>query len=183
MGWTTHRAVTTRGCARPGCPETASATLSFRYASREVHLAELAAEPDPQTYDLCASHAERTRPPSGWELSDERRSAARAATVEGPVPAIGDPHTVGVLARALGRDEPPRPPVPRGPAPALESATPPQSAPGPPAATLPFEESVGRIEPDPEEEVAEPERVATPVRATADPDPDDFLVDPRAEAW
>lgn len=88
-----------RPCARPGCPAPAQATLSFRYGAREASLGPLLEERDPNTYDLCIAHADRTRPPHGWDLVDDRPTEP----VPGPPAAIGDDRTVALLAEALGR--------------------------------------------------------------------------------
>jgi hypothetical protein len=61
-----------RSCARPGCAETAVATLSYAYADGVVVLDDLAAEAHPMVHDLCRAHAEGLRVPRGWELQDER---------------------------------------------------------------------------------------------------------------
>jgi hypothetical protein len=66
-----------RGCARPGCPSVAEATLTFRYRAREVALGPLSAVAAPEAYDLCAAHADRTRPPYGWSFADGREEALR----------------------------------------------------------------------------------------------------------
>lgn len=66
-----------RGCARPGCAVAATATLSYEYASRTVWLDELHPEAHPANHDLCDRHADRLRPPNGWELVDRRRNRAR----------------------------------------------------------------------------------------------------------
>lgn len=87
-----------RPCARPGCPAPASATLSFRYTSREAWLAPLVTDPAPETYDLCGPHADRTRPPHNWQLVDRR--PAEQADRDGPE-GFGGEGTVAVLAAAL----------------------------------------------------------------------------------
>lgn len=92
-----------RPCARPGCPAPARATLTFSYATAEVHLDRLAAEVDPQGYDLCARHATRTEAPRGWGLTD-RRPADDRLEDEPPAPPardLGSDATVAVLAAAL----------------------------------------------------------------------------------
>lgn len=77
------------------------ATLSFSYTERQVVLASLFEEPAPQTYDLCISHAGRTRPPHGWQLRDRRPEEEREEPV-GRIPAdLGGEGTVAVLAAAL----------------------------------------------------------------------------------
>lgn len=69
-----------RGCARPGCAEPATATLSYGYGSATVWLESLAPEGHPMTHDLCDRHAGRTRPPLGWELVDLREVAEPLAS-------------------------------------------------------------------------------------------------------
>jgi hypothetical protein len=66
----------TRICARPGCRRHASATLSYRYADRVVWITELTSEAHPMTHDMCDDHAATVRVPRGWELRDERPTAA-----------------------------------------------------------------------------------------------------------
>ncbi len=94
--------VAERPCARPGCPASARATLTFRYATREAWLARLTDEPSPQAYDLCVAHASRTQPPHGWELRDRRPEEDRQPDVPPATPAdLGGDRTVAVLAAAL----------------------------------------------------------------------------------
>ncbi len=50
------------------CTRTAVATLTFDYEDRLAVIGPLALTADPHTYDLCAIHAERITPPSGWEI-------------------------------------------------------------------------------------------------------------------
>jgi len=95
-------APTDRTCARPACEAPAVATLSFSYAERQVDLAPLAEQREPQTYDLCTAHAARTRPPHGWQLRDRRPEDTRQPDVRPSVPAdLGGDRTVAVLAAAL----------------------------------------------------------------------------------
>ena len=61
-----------RPCSHSGCPAGAVATLAFDYASRRVWLHDLPNPPDPASYDLCSHHADRFRPPRGWEVEDKR---------------------------------------------------------------------------------------------------------------
>ena len=61
-----------RCCARPGCHKVAATTLSFLYAQQIVWIDDLHVEDSPANHDLCTVHADRTRPPRGWELSDRR---------------------------------------------------------------------------------------------------------------
>ena len=90
-----------RPCARPGCPAPASATLSFRYGSQEAWLGELQTDATPETYDLCGTHADRTRPPHGWQLVDRRPADERTSGPED----FGDQRTVAVLKAALHGDD------------------------------------------------------------------------------
>lgn len=86
-----------RTCARPGCPAPARATLDFVYETREVRLDALRADPSPATYDLCESHADRTSPPYGWTLVDDRPEDPTERA-----PRLDDEQaTVAVLAAAL----------------------------------------------------------------------------------
>ena len=62
----------TRQCARPGCSQPATATLTYDYAGQTAWLERLAAEPHPMTHDLCATHADRLSVPQGWRLEDRR---------------------------------------------------------------------------------------------------------------
>lgn len=90
-----------RTCSRPGCDTPAAATLVFSYAERVARLVDLVDELDPQVYDLCPAHADRTRPPVGWELTDTRPPASDAPR------RLEDEETVEVLAAALRGDAPP----------------------------------------------------------------------------
>lgn len=91
-----------RPCARPSCSAPARATLRFVYADREASVEQLADEPSPQTYDLCATHAARTSPPHGWTLRDRRPEDERRPDAPPQTPAdLGGDRTVAVLAAAL----------------------------------------------------------------------------------
>lgn len=71
-----------RRCARPDCAATGAVTLVCDYAARTVVMVAAADVPevdDPARYDLCARHAERFRPPHGWELTVDVRDATVAA--------------------------------------------------------------------------------------------------------
>lgn len=69
-----------RRCARPGCAESATLTLSYDYRAATVWLEPLAAEGHPMTHDLCDRHGARTAPPRGWELVDRRLAEAQLAS-------------------------------------------------------------------------------------------------------
>ena len=61
-----------RQCARPGCNQAASATLTYDYRGQTAWLDRLATESHPMTHDLCEPHADRLSVPQGWRLEDRR---------------------------------------------------------------------------------------------------------------
>lgn len=62
-----------RHCARPGCGDSASATMTYDYASRTVWLDNPGSEPDPHAaWGLCLAHADTLRVPVGWARDDRR---------------------------------------------------------------------------------------------------------------
>ena len=61
-----------RSCAKTGCRWPAAASLSYRYATRQVWLLDLVSSPDPSLYDLCPHHADHLVVPKGWEHVDDR---------------------------------------------------------------------------------------------------------------
>ncbi len=71
---------TLRTCAKTGCRWPAAASLSYRYATRQVWLLDLCAAPEPSLYDLCPHHADALTVPRGWERVDDRID--RPAVVE-----------------------------------------------------------------------------------------------------
>jgi hypothetical protein len=74
-----------RSCRKTACRWPAAASLSFRYASKEVWLLDLTAESDPNLYDLCPHHADSLTVPKGWTRVDQR------TTQDAPVePAASD---------------------------------------------------------------------------------------------
>lgn len=77
-----------RSCIKPGCRWPAVATLSYRYATAEVWLADLG-ERHPATHDLCPHHADDMRVPRGWSLVDDRR----------PVEAVREPSAAELVLR------------------------------------------------------------------------------------
>lgn len=79
-----------RRCARPGCHQLAAATLSFLYAQQIVWIDDLHVEDSPANHDLCAGHADRTRPPRGWELSDRRCGAVSVFEPQVGAVVLGD---------------------------------------------------------------------------------------------
>ena len=61
-----------RSCSKTACRWPAAASLSYRYATRQVWLLDLAATRDPSLYDLCPHHADALVVPNGWERVDDR---------------------------------------------------------------------------------------------------------------
>jgi Protein of unknown function (DUF3499) len=57
------------------CDADPSATVSLRYAEREVVVRDLIPERDPNLLDLCGEHVARMTAPVGWVVRDERVSA------------------------------------------------------------------------------------------------------------
>lgn len=93
---------TPRSCRRPGCGWAATASLSYRYATRQVWLLDLSSTPDPSLYDLCASHADTLTVPRGWDRVDERTAGAQ----EGPAArALRAPHGAAPAAAGARRAE------------------------------------------------------------------------------
>lgn len=67
-----------RVCARIGCGSPAGATVSLRYAEREVLVRDLLPARDPNLLDLCDEHTGRLTPPIGWRIRDARPLQAAA---------------------------------------------------------------------------------------------------------
>jgi hypothetical protein len=53
--------------------------VSLAYAARQVIVADLVAERDPNLLDLCREHVSALTPPVGWTVLDERRVARRVS--------------------------------------------------------------------------------------------------------
>jgi hypothetical protein len=64
--------MSSRTCAKPGCNTSATATLTYDYASRTSWVELLNDEAHPMRYDLCGDHADSLRVPNGWVLQDRR---------------------------------------------------------------------------------------------------------------
>ena len=73
-------ATVNRQCSRPGCAESAVATLTYQYARSVAWLDGLSDVRDPHGYDLCERHAERLRVPHGWRLEERRPFYALAGS-------------------------------------------------------------------------------------------------------
>lgn len=65
-----------RTCAKMRCNADPAATVSLRYADREVVIADLIGERDPNLLDLCEEHVSRMTPPVGWTVRDDRASVS-----------------------------------------------------------------------------------------------------------
>lgn len=57
-----------RKCCRPGCNNTAAATLTFVYSDSTAVVGPLATSAEPHSWDLCELHAVRITAPLNWEL-------------------------------------------------------------------------------------------------------------------
>lgn len=68
-----------RTCAKMRCDAEPVATVSLRYAEREVAIGDLVAERDRNLLDLCREHVERLTPPVGWTVRDTRTETIREA--------------------------------------------------------------------------------------------------------
>jgi hypothetical protein len=68
-----------RICAKMRCPAEPVATVTLRYAEREVAVGDLLPEPDRNLLDLCRDHVGRLTPPVGWAVIDERSEVAALA--------------------------------------------------------------------------------------------------------
>ena len=67
-----------RTCAKMRCAAEPVATVSLRYAEREVMIGDLLAERDRNLLDLCREHVERMT--VGWTVSDHRATVPAALT-------------------------------------------------------------------------------------------------------
>ncbi len=61
-----------RTCAKMRCDAEPVATVTLRYAEREVAIGSLLAERDRNLLDLFREHVERMTPPVGWTVRDVR---------------------------------------------------------------------------------------------------------------
>lgn len=83
-----------RSCHRTGCRWPAVASLSFRYATRQAWVLDLAEAPDPSLYDLCPHHADSLSVPRGWERVDQRTAGS----------VVAEPAGADLLSEPVGRD-------------------------------------------------------------------------------
>ena len=82
-----------RTCAKMRCDAEPVATVSLRYAEREVAIGDLLAERDRNLLDLCREHVERMTPPVGWTVERPRvvthpRRRGRAGRLTSPGSAV-----------------------------------------------------------------------------------------------
>ncbi len=68
-----------RTCAKMRCEAEPIATVSLRYAEREVSIGELVPDRNPNLLDLCREHVDRMTPPVGWTVNDARATAGALA--------------------------------------------------------------------------------------------------------
>ncbi len=61
------------------CDAEPVATVSLRYAERQVAIGDLTPQRDRHLLDLCREHVERMTPPVGWTVHDARAEALRDA--------------------------------------------------------------------------------------------------------
>ena len=57
-----------RPCSKVACTHDAIATLTYVYADSMAVLGPLSQRPEPHSYDLCTTHAERLSVPQGWQV-------------------------------------------------------------------------------------------------------------------
>jgi hypothetical protein len=72
-----------RTCAKMRCDAEPVATVSLRYAERQVAIGDLLPQRDRHLLDLCREHVERMTPPVGWTVHD-----SRAEVLPGAEPAL-----------------------------------------------------------------------------------------------
>lgn len=68
-----------RTCVKMRCNADPTATVSLRYADRQVVISDLIADRDPNLLDLCEEHVSRMTPPVGWTVRDDRVSVPMLA--------------------------------------------------------------------------------------------------------
>jgi len=61
-----------RTCAKMRCDQEPVVTVSLSYTERQVVVANLLSQRDPNLLDLCREHVERMTPPVGWTVRDLR---------------------------------------------------------------------------------------------------------------
>jgi hypothetical protein len=96
--------VGSRRCSRAGCPNPATATLTYAYRDSTAVLGPLASRSEPHGYDLCQVHAQTLSAPRGWEV-------IRLAAEEPAGPSSDDLLALADAVREVGLsyDPPPGP--------------------------------------------------------------------------
>ena len=84
-----------RRCSRAGCPNPATATLTYAYRDSTAVLGPLATRAEPHCYDLCRSHATALSAPRGWEV-------IRLAADPDPRPSTDDLLALADAVREVG---------------------------------------------------------------------------------
>ncbi len=97
-----------RRCSRAGCPNPATATLTYAYRDSTAVLGPLASRSEPHGYDLCSVHAETLSAPRGWEV-------IRLAVEEPAGPSSDDLLALADAVREVGLSYDPAPGPERGP--------------------------------------------------------------------
>jgi Protein of unknown function (DUF3499) len=100
--------VGSRRCSRAGCPNPATATLTYAYRDSTAVLGPLASRSEPHGYDLCSVHAETLSAPRGWEV-------IRLAVEEPAGPSSDDLLALADAVREVGLSYDPAPGPERAP--------------------------------------------------------------------
>ena len=99
-----------RRCSRAGCPNPATATLTYAYRDSTAVLGPLASRSEPHGYDLCHVHAQTLSAPRGWEV-------IRLAVEEPAGPSTDDLLALADAVREVGLSYDPPPGPDPGPGP------------------------------------------------------------------
>ena len=100
--------VGSRRCSRAGCPNPATATLTYAYRDSTAVLGPLASRSEPHGYDLCSVHADSLSAPRGWEV-------IRLAVEEPAGPSTDDLLALADAVREVGLSYDSAPGPERGP--------------------------------------------------------------------
>lgn len=102
-----------RQCSRTGCQKVAVATLTYQYEESTVVLGPLSTSAEPNTYDLCADHADSLTAPKGWQIVRLQDKFEPAPPSEDDLLALAD--AVREASRQQGPKADPTPPPPPRP--------------------------------------------------------------------
>ena len=105
-----------RSCSKTACRWPAAASLSYRYATRQVWLLDLSPVADPSLYDLCPHHADALVVPNGWERVDDRtvQEVMVEPSASDRAAAAGRRSATAADLEPIGSVAPPRPLVAAG---------------------------------------------------------------------